>query len=166
MTICIEIKKQFGNRQPPIAPDIDRESETWEETCVFWGKTWDELSLEDFKGNQFSLISFDAKSFVYFFGAFMFLMLERGPQEVTALDMLLVNYSDLDVETLVEISDDELDMFDTSPVDDFISEISKNLTASQIDLMEEFFAFCRDKVSSDTFEASRLFTRDLRNYIQ
>jgi len=73
------ILRLFGTKLPPSIPKgWSKNNESFEDMCVFWGKEWDNLSVDDFHNNMYVFNSVPKESFPYFLGAHMYASLVEG----------------------------------------------------------------------------------------
>lgn len=152
-TLLGEIDRAFGNLEvPEICEDYVDENEYIQETKSFWGKSFRQISLNEFNENSFCFAFFPAQAFPFFWGAMMRASLLADQYDNAALDMFLMTWESSD---FFPGSPRELDRVQNLVA----SRFRHSMSNEQIEITKRFFIFRQEKTAGGDFDLIKNFFR-------
>ena len=89
MGLLEDIKSEFNLPAPPDEPiSVQRSEEVHEDTAIFWGKNWEDITLKDFDDNMYVFTSLPKSALPYFLGAYMYKSLQENKFSNQAFDFV------------------------------------------------------------------------------
>lgn len=155
--LLTEIESQFQST-PPMAPQMAKDSEGWEETQDFWGKTWSELHADLFQKRMDCFAFLGYANFGYFFGALMFNSLIEGRLSNNALDMLLALWHGEDLSSVLDDGHNPIGVPEA-----VARELRAILSEKQKETIERFFAFRRNQIETHDDDLVERFLASISN---